>query len=114
MARAVLPTHTGVSVEGKDAELLDKARAASPFVSGLAYCSVSAAMVLLNKHALSSFSFACPNTLLLAQCMSSVLIVKGAEMVGVWKVEPLRWDIVKVCLFKFPWHVGICSTTSLT
>lgn len=67
-------------------------------VSGLTYCSVSAAMVLLNKYALSSFHFSSPNSLLLLQCASSVLLVKSIEALGYWKVERLRWDIVKIWL----------------
>lgn len=75
---------------------LDRPQTSSPFVSGAAYCVVSASMVLMNKYALSGFDFTCPNTLLLAQCIASVLIVKGGELVGVWRLEPLRWQVIRV------------------
>jgi hypothetical protein len=98
----VLPTHYAtVKPEHEQYEdSLDsktyKKPVASPLVSGCVYCAVSAAMVLLNKYALSSFNFVCPNTLLFVQCLSSVAFVKGAELAGVWSVEPLRWDIMRV------------------
>jgi hypothetical protein len=83
--------------KGNNGSLGSPKRPSSPLLAGLAYCSVSAAMMLLNKHALSSFNFSCPNSLILAQCLASVVIVKVAEAFGCWKVLPLRWDIVKVC-----------------
>ena len=64
--------------------------------SGVTYCVMSAAMVLLNKYALSGFGFTAPNTLLFAQCVGSVLLVKLSERLGRCKLEPLRWDVVKV------------------
>lgn len=70
--------------------------AASPLISGSIYCAVSAAMVLLNKYALSGFEFTSPNTLLLFQCASAIIFVKAAEVMGVWRVEKLRWDVVRV------------------
>ena len=97
-AKPALPTHLGASGQPTQSLESDKVKASSTLMAGAAYCSVSAAMVLLNKYALSSFSFTCPNMLLLAQCVSSVVIVKLAELFGVWKVQPLRWDIVKVCI----------------
>ena len=99
MAKQVLPTHTAPLPANGESDSLQKpaSKLQSPLVAGAAYCSVSAAMVLLNKYALSGFDFNCPNMLLLAQCVTSVVIVKGAELLGIWKVEPLRWDIVKVC-----------------
>jgi hypothetical protein len=109
----VLPTHIGeAEVAGNDSESLAKSKHRSPLVAGAAYCTVSAAMVLLNKHALSSFDFTCPNTLLLAQCISAVLVVKLLEMFGVWRVEPLRWDIVKVPLTLLPACQGLQAASS--
>lgn len=69
----------------------------SPTVfSGMTYCLVSASMVLLNKLALSSFHFTAPISLLVCQCCASVIFIKGMAAAGMCKVEPLRWDIVKV------------------
>ena len=64
--------------------------------SAITYCTMSASMVLLNKYALSSFHFTCTNSLLFAQCATSVLLVKASERMGFCKLEPLRTDIVSV------------------
>lgn len=97
----LLPTHNPPAgkedpekIAGKS--ILSPEYAASPVVAGVAYCCVSAAMVLLNKFALSGFDFSCPNTLLLLQCSTAVVFVKLAEILGFWKLERLRWDIVQV------------------
>jgi hypothetical protein len=96
----LLPTHNPPNGKLESAKigksLLSAEYATSPVVAGAAYCCVSAAMVLLNKFALSGFDFTCPNTLLLLQCTTAVLFVKLAEMLGFWKLERLRWDIVQV------------------
>ena len=100
MSKQLLPTSKpnapSASSRPENGSLEDSKKTSSSLAAGLAYCSVSAAMVLLNKYALSSFHFSCPNMLLLAQCISSVVIVKFVEALGYWKVQPLRWDIVKV------------------
>ncbi|GIL62314.1 hypothetical protein Vafri_16593 [Volvox africanus] len=57
-------------------------------VAGVFYCSASASMVLLNKHALASFNFTAPNALLLFQCTLAVVLVKLCEAAG-W-VRPLQ------------------------
>lgn len=96
----LLPTHNpppgGNKEEKVGKALLSPEHASSPVVAGGAYCCVSAAMVLLNKFALSGFDFTCPNTLLLLQCSTAVVFVKLAEVLGFWKIERLRWDIVRV------------------
>ena len=100
----ILPTYNAPCKDTGDKEdatragksLLSPEHAASPVVAGAAYCCVSAAMVLLNKFALSGFDFTCPNTLLLLQCITAVVFVKLAESLGFWKLERLRWDIVQV------------------
>lgn len=87
----------GADRDGKDAKgFLSPEMGSSPLISGSVYCAVSAAMVLLNKYALSGFDFSSPNALLLLQCASAVAFVKMAEILGIWKVEKLRWDIVRV------------------
>lgn len=104
VVKAILPIVDPAKAE-KDANdrdakesrgFLSPEMAASPVVSGCIYCAVSAAMVLLNKYALSGFEFTSPNTLLLFQCASAVIFVKAAEAMGVWRVEKLRWDVVRV------------------
>lgn len=104
ISKAILPVvdpaMAGKSAEhsgGKEARgFLSPEMAASPLISGSVYCVVSAAMVLLNKYALSGFDFSSPNSLLLLQCVSAVGFVKAAELMGVWRVEKLRWDVVRL------------------
>jgi hypothetical protein len=107
----LLPTHNPPNGKADPPKLgkslLSAEYAASPVVAGAAYCCVSAAMVLLNKFALSGFDFTCPNTLLLLQCATAVLFVKLAEMMGIWKLERLRWDIVQVRPARIM-HCGCC------
>lgn len=96
---SLLPTHSEDAPEKEGTHkngLLSPEYATSSLVAGTAYCCISAAMVLLNKFALSGFDFTCPNTLLLLQCSTAVVFVKLAEMMGFWKLERLRWDIVQV------------------
>ena len=64
--------------------------------SGICYCAASGSMVLLNKHALASFNFSAPTTLLFFQCLLSVVLVKMCELVGYVQLQPLRWELVKV------------------
>ena len=101
----MLPTHhapaykdTGDKEDDSRAgrSFLSPEYAASPVVAGTAYCCVSAAMVLLNKFALNGFDFTFPNMLLLIQCITAVVFVKLAEILGFWRLERLRWDIVRV------------------
>ncbi|PNH05705.1 GDP-mannose transporter GONST1, partial [Tetrabaena socialis] len=66
------------------------------FMAGLSYCMASGCMVLLNKHALGSFGFTCPNSLLCFQCALTVLLVKASGMLGVVKLQPLKRDLVAV------------------
>ena len=53
-------------------------------------------MVLLNKVALSSFGFQCPNALLLFQCALCAALVQGCGLVGLIKLEPWSAAITKI------------------
>ncbi|KAK9820437.1 hypothetical protein WJX72_010350 [[Myrmecia] bisecta] len=53
-------------------------------------------MVLLNKAALSSFSFHSPTCLLFFQCLVCVILVKTAHLLGHIRLEPFSVKIVKV------------------
>ncbi|PNH07851.1 GDP-mannose transporter GONST1 [Tetrabaena socialis] len=68
----------------------------SAVVAGFSYCMASASMVLLNKHALASFGFSCPNSLLCFQCSMAVVMVKMCGWLGVVKLQPLKRDLVRV------------------
>lgn len=97
MAKTAIPESSPALSSAEDLKQpLHAAPRQSPYLAGAAYCTMSASMVLLNKYALSGFEFHGPNTLLFAQCLASVLIVKLCELLGVWAVQPLRWDVVKV------------------
>lgn len=64
-------------------------------IAGFFYCSASASMVLLNKHALASFNFTAPNALLLFQCTLAVILVKICETAGwIRPLQPLKRSIV--------------------
>ncbi len=67
-------------------------------VAGLCYCVASGSMVLLNKAALSGFSFKAPLSLLLFQCALAVLLVKFCEMLGFVKLQPFKWELIKIWL----------------
>ena len=53
-------------------------------------------MVLLNKVALSSFGFQCPNALLLFQCALCAALVQISGLVGAIKLEPWSAAITKI------------------
>ena len=65
-------------------------------LAGICYCAASGSMVLLNKHALASFSFTAPNSLLFFQCALSVVLVKLCAALGYVKLQPLKRDLVAV------------------
>lgn len=65
-------------------------------VAGVFYCCASAAMVLLNKAALSSFNFNAPMSLLFFQCIICVILVQVSSLLGIIKVERLNLAIVKL------------------
>lgn len=56
-------------------------------VPGLAYCSASASMILLNKLALSKYDFHLLTMLLIFQCTVCVLAVKATAMAGIIHLE---------------------------
>lgn len=60
------------------------------------YVGTSASLILLNKYALASFGFTCPNALVLFHCILAVVLVKGAELLGYIQLEPLTWPIIKL------------------
>jgi GDP-mannose transporter len=94
----------GGSLGGTDAPPTEATMAKSTrgysreFVSGLSYCVMSTTMVLMNKHALSSFRFQCPNSLLFFQCALCCVLVKLTEAVGLITIERLSWRIVRLWL----------------
>lgn len=68
----------------------------SVLVAGLCYCCASGSMVLLNKHALASFGFTAPSALLCFQCSLAAILVKLCELFGLVKLQPLRWELIRV------------------
>lgn len=64
--------------------------------SEAAYCLTSAGTILFNKHALSTFNFPAPKSLLLFQFVLSVMIVKVLDLLRAGKVHPLKWELVKL------------------
>lgn len=62
-----------------------------PVLAGLAYCTASASMVLLNKLALSSFDFRSITMLLLFQCIFCVVAVYGTSLLGLIRLEVGRF-----------------------
>jgi GDP-mannose transporter len=59
----------------------------APVLAGIAYCTASASMVLLNKFALSSFDFRSITMLLLFQCVFCVVAVYTSSLLGIIKLE---------------------------
>lgn len=54
-------------------------------------------MVMLNKHALASFSFQAPMALLFFQCALAVVLVKACEILGLIKtLQPLKRDLITI------------------
>jgi GDP-mannose transporter len=68
-------------------------------IAGLAYCTASGSMILLNKHALNpkSFGFTAPNALLAFQCGLAAALVKACEAARLVRpLQPLKRDLVAV------------------
>jgi len=65
-------------------------------LAGACFCLASGGMTLLNKAALSSFSFKATEALLFFQCAVAVVLVQVFKTTGYIKVEPFNWNIVKV------------------
>lgn len=78
---------------------------------GVVYVATSASLILLNKHALASFDFSCPNSILLFHCVLAVVLVKGAELLGLVRLERIRWKIVRVWLPVNLLFVGMIATS---
>lgn len=68
-------------------------------------------MVLLNKAALSSFAFQCPNSLLFFQCALCVVLVQATAWLGFIKLEPWNMKIVRVWLPVNVIFVGMIATS---
>ncbi|GAX78300.1 hypothetical protein CEUSTIGMA_g5742.t1 [Chlamydomonas eustigma] len=68
----------------------------SALTAEVLYCTVSAGTILFNKHALSTFHFPAPNTLLLFQFGMAVVLLQLLHLLGLINVEPLRWKSVRL------------------
>jgi hypothetical protein len=68
----------------------------SILLPGLMYVATSSSLILLNKHALASFGFGCPNAILLFHCLLAVVLVKASQLMGWIRLEPLKWPLIKV------------------
>ncbi len=79
-------------------------------VAGLCYCGASGAMVLLNKHALASFGFTAPCSLLCFQCVLAVVLVKLCQLAGWVTLQPLKTDLVMVWVPVNVIFVGMLGT----
>ncbi|KAG1680828.1 hypothetical protein FOA52_008161 [Chlamydomonas sp. UWO 241] len=77
------------------------------------YIFTSSALILLNKHALSSFGFTCPNSMLFFHCALAVGLVKGAEATESVQLEPLRWKVVTIWFPVNLLFVGMIATSYL-
>ena len=67
-------------------------------IAGIAYCSASVSMVLLNKIALSQYPLQSPTALLLVQCALCALLavmLRGLQLVP---MQRITWPIVKMWL----------------
>ena len=73
--------------------------------------AASAGMVLLNKVALSSFGFNCPNALLLFQCSLCGLMVQISGLLGFVRLEPWNTNIVKIWFPVNVIFVGMIGTS---
>lgn len=63
---------------------------------GLTYCFFSMSMILTNKLLLSSFDFKAPNTLLLFQFLTTVLLIDISGQFGYLQRDPLDWKVIKI------------------
>lgn len=79
--------------------------------SGIAFCITSAAMTLMNKAALSTFSFGAPTVLLCFQCTTTLLLVVAAAALGWGKLPPLSWKLLGLWLPVNILFVGMVSTS---
>lgn len=61
-------------------------------LAGSCYVAASMSMVLMNKAVMSAFDFNCPNFVVWAQCLASVIFVKLAELMGFVTIEPFNWE----------------------
>ena len=74
--------------------------------SGLAYCTASASMVLLNKLALSNFDFHSLTMLLIFQCTFCVVAVQLTALMGLIQLE------VRLNLYR--WHLQRLRSNAAT
>ncbi|KAG1653667.1 hypothetical protein FOA52_004584 [Chlamydomonas sp. UWO 241] len=93
---SVGPTPPLEQTDGSGASTSEKQNLREAFLSELLYCTVGAGTILFNKHALSTFHFPAPNTLLLFQFSLAVLLLKVLALTGAIHLEPIRWSAVKL------------------
>lgn len=74
------------------------AAATKTLVAGIAYCSASVSMVLLNKIALSQYPLQSPTALLALQCTLCMVLVVVLRALHMVHTQPLSWPIVKLWL----------------
>lgn len=87
--------------------------ASTVVVSGVAYVLTSSCLILFNKSALSTYNFGCPNALLCFHCVLAVVLVKFCELLGYIRLEPIRWNVVKLWLPVNLIFVGMIATSFL-
>eukprot|EP00199_Chlamydomonas_sp_CCMP681_P000717 CAMPEP_0119105772 /NCGR_PEP_ID=MMETSP1180-20130426/3641_1 /TAXON_ID=3052 ORGANISM="Chlamydomonas cf sp, Strain CCMP681" /NCGR_SAMPLE_ID=MMETSP1180 /ASSEMBLY_ACC=CAM_ASM_000741 /LENGTH=432 /DNA_ID=CAMNT_0007090911 /DNA_START=55 /DNA_END=1353 /DNA_ORIENTATION=+ len=66
--------------------------------SEVMYCTVSAGTTLFNKHALSTFGWPAPSTLLFFQVAMAVFLLQAMDVLGFITLQPLRWESVRIWL----------------
>lgn len=72
--------------------------ATKTLIAGIAYCTASVSMVLLNKIALSQYPLQSPTALLLVQCALCALLAQLLRGLRVVEVQHISWPIVKMWL----------------
>ncbi len=75
------------------------AEATKTLIAGVAYCTASVSMVLLNKTALSQYPLQSPTMLLAVQCMLCVLLVMVLQTCNVVHTQRITWPIVRLWIF---------------
>jgi len=75
-----------------------RALSARALVAGGCWIACSSAIILLNKKVLSHYSFTAVNTLLAYHCVIAVVLLRGAERVGLVEIVPLNREILVLWL----------------
>jgi GDP-mannose transporter len=79
--------------------------------SGLAFCTTSMAMTLMNKAALSTFHFSAPTVLLCFQCSATLLLVAAAAAAGYGRLPVVNGELLRLWLPVNILFVGMVSTS---